>query len=162
MTGIVQSSYGLNHNAAFAGMVADGQTENIVSKLNTTNATIPYGKGVIRDGENGVGTITTATTAAEFVGVAVRELNRSYTMTDDFGAVQDKDFSVLTMGTIWVHVRDEAVSPGDPVALIINATNPGDFKTTAGASDAVTIPGAKFLTAAAADGLAKISFVVGG
>lgn len=162
MTGIVQASYNLNHNAAFAGMVADGQAENIVSKLNSTVATIPYGKGVVRDGEFSVGTITTGTVATDFVGVAVRELNRSYNIGDDFGAVPNKDFSVMTMGAIWVYVRDEAVVPGNPVALIINAVNPGDFKTTAGALDAVTIPGAKFLTAANADGLAKVSFVVGG
>ena len=163
MTGIVKTSYDINHGAAFAGMVADDQLANIVTKSNITANVVPYGKGVIRDGatEQGIGTISTSTAATAFVGVAVRELNRAYALSDTFGAVPKKDFSVLTAGTIWVTVQ-EAVNPGDAVALIINATNPGDFKKTAGASDAVAIPGAKFLTAAAVGGLAKASFVIGG
>ena len=111
--------------------------------------------------ETGIGTIATTTTAAMFVGVAVRELNRAYNTGDTFGAVPAKDFSVLTAGTIWVTVR-ETVVPGDAACLIINATNPGDFKKTAGANDAVAITGAKFLTGATTGNLAKLSLVVGG
>ena len=162
---ITSTGYGLNHGNAFAGMVADDQVSNIVTKTNTTATTVPYGKGVVRDTTNntetGIGTIATTTTAAMFVGVAVRELNRAYNTGDTFGAVPAKDFSVLTAGTIWVTVR-ETVVPGDAACMIINATNPGDFKKTAGANDAVAITGAKFLTGATSGGLAKLSLVVGG
>jgi len=162
---ITSTGYGLNHGNAFAGMVADDQVSNIVTKTNITAATVPYGKGVVRDTttntETGIGTIATTTTAAMFVGVAVRELNRAYNTGDVFGAVPGKDFSVLTAGTIWVTVR-ETVAPGDPACMIINATYPGDFKKTAGANDAVAITGAKFLTGATSGNLAKLSLVVGG
>ena len=162
---ITSTGYGLNHGNAFAGMVADDQVSNIVTKTNTTATTVPYGKGVVRDTttntETGIGTIATTTTAAMFVGVAVRELNRAYNTGDTFGAVPAKDFSVLTAGTIWVTVR-ETVVPGDAACMIINATNPGDFKKTAGANDAVAITGAKFLTGATTGNLAKLSLVVGG
>ena len=162
---ITSTSYGLNHGNAFAGMVADDQVSNVVTKTNITATTVPYGKGVVRDTttntETGIGTIATTTTAAMFVGVAVRELNRAYNTGDTFGAVPAKDFSVLTAGTIWVTVR-ETVVPGDAACLIINATNPGDFKKTAGANDAVAITGAKFLTGATTGNLAKLSLVVGG
>ena len=162
---ITSTGYGLNHGNAFAGMVADDQVSNVVTKTNTTATTVPYGKGVVRDTTNntetGIGTIATTTTAAMFVGVAVRELNRAYNTGDTFGAVPAKDFSVLTAGTIWVTVR-ETVVPGDAACMIINATNPGDFKKTAGANDAVAITGAKFLTGATSGGLAKLSLVVGG
>lgn len=163
---ITSTGYGLNHGNAFAGMVADNQVSNIVTKTNITAVTVPYGKGVVRDTTNntetGIGTIAAATTtAAMFVGVAVRELNRAYDTGDTFGAVPAKNFSVLTAGTIWVTVR-ETVVPGDAACLIINATNPGDFKKTAGANDAVAITGAKFLTGATTGNLAKLSLVVGG
>ena len=49
MTGIVQATYGLNHNPAFVGMVADDQLSNIVSKLNNDTVTIGYGKAVVVD-----------------------------------------------------------------------------------------------------------------
>ena len=162
---ITSTGYGLNHGNAFAGMVADDQVSNVVTKTNITATTVPYGKGVVRDTttntETGIGTIATTTTAARFVSVAVRELNRAYNTGDTFGAVPAKDFSVLTAGTIWVTVR-ETVVPGDAACLIINATNPGDFKKTAGANDAVAITGAKFLTGATTGNLAKLSLVVGG
>ena len=84
---ITSTGYGLNHGNAFAGMVADDQVSNIVTKTNITATTVPYGKGVVRDTTNntetGIGTIAAATTtAAMFVGVAVRELNRAYNTGD--------------------------------------------------------------------------------
>lgn len=163
MTGIVQASYNLNHGNAWAGMVADDQLANIVSKLNTDTATIAYGKGVVADGENGAKLPATGAVAANFVGVAVRELNRSYAAADTFGAPVKKDYSVMTVGVIWVKVL-EAVAARDAAYLRIGSTSPGDFCKTAGtgATESIAIPGAKFLTAASAGGLAKISFVVGG
>lgn len=163
MTGIVQASYDLNHGAAWAGMVADDQLANIISKLNTDTATIPYGKGVVADGVDGAKLPATGATAVNFVGVAVRELNRAYGAGDAFGAVVKKDFSVMTVGVIWVKVL-EAVVARDPAFLRIGSTGPGDFCKTAGsaATESIAIPGAKFLTSASAGGLAKVSFVVGG
>jgi hypothetical protein len=166
MTGIVQASYGLNHSPAFAGMVADDQVANIVSKLNNDTVNIPYGKGVVADAADlnqGAKAVTSATVAADFIGVSVRELNRAYTTTDVFGAVVDKDFSVMTVGAIWVKAA-EAVTARAPAFLRVGATSQGDFGAAAGtgATASVAIPGAKFLTSGAAGDLVKISFVVGG
>jgi hypothetical protein len=163
MTGILATSYSLNHGPAFAGMVADGQLNNIISKLNVDTAIIAYGKGVVRDGEGGAKLPLAGSLAGDFLGVAVRELNRSYKDGDTFGAVQDKDFSVLTVGTVWVKALETVVA-GDKVFVRVGATGTGDFCKTAGASAtlSVEIPNAKFLTGAAANGLAKVSFVVGG
>jgi len=166
MTGIVQATYGLNHNPAFVGMVADDQVCNIVSKLNNDTAIIGYGKAVVADAadaEQGAKLPTSASVAADFIGVAVRELNRSYLATDTFGAVTDKDFSVITVGTIWV-IAAEAVNARDPAFFRVGATGLGDFAKSAGtgATAAVAIPGAKFLTGGAAGSIVKLSFVVGG
>lgn len=160
---ITATSYGLNHDAAFTGMVADGQVANIVSKINDDTATVAYGKGVVRNGEKGFKAATADSTAADFVGVLVRELNRSYADGETFGAPVDRPASVLTAGVIWVTVA-EAVAVGDAAFLRVGTTQTGDFAKTAGESAtlSVAIPGAKFLTAATAGGLAKLSLVVGG
>ena len=133
MTGIVQASYDLNHGAAWAGMVADDQLANIVSKLNTDTGNIAYGKGVVADGVDGAKLPATGAVAANFVGVAVRELNRAYAASDTFGAVVKKDFSVVTVGVIWVKVL-EAVNARDPAFLRIGSTGPGDFCKSAGSA----------------------------
>ncbi len=160
---ITATSYGLNHDAAFTGMVADGQVANIVSKINDDTATVAYGKGVVRSGEKGFKAATDGSTADNFVGVLVRELNRSYADGATFGAPVDRPASVLTAGVIWVTVA-ENVAVGDAAFLRVGATQTGDFAKTKGsaATLSVAIPGAKFLTAAASGGLAKLSLVVGG
>lgn len=160
---ITATSYGLNHDAAFTGMVADGQVANIVSKINDDTATVAYGKGVVRSGEKGFKAATASSTAGDFVGVLVRELNRSYADGETFGAPVDRPASVLTAGVIWVTVAED-VAVGDAAFLRVGATQTGDFTKAAGetATLSVAIPGAKFLTAATAGGLAKLSLVVGG
>jgi hypothetical protein len=160
---ITATSYGLNHDAAFTGMVADGQVANIVSKINDDTVTIAYGKGVVRSGEKGFKAATADSTADNFVGVLVRELNRAYADGATFGAPVDRPASVLTAGVIWVTVA-EPVAVGDAAFLRVGATQTGDFAKTAGESAtlSVVIPGAKFLTAATTGGLAKLSLVVGG
>lgn len=160
---ITATSYGLNHDAAFTGMVADGQVANIVSKINDDTVTVAYGKGVVRSGEKGFKAATDSSTPADFVGVLVRELNRSYTDGATFGAPVDRPASVLTAGVIWVTVAED-VKVGDAAFLRVGTTQTGDFAKAAGseATASVAITGAKFLTAATAGGLAKLSLVVGG
>lgn len=165
MTGIVLSQYAVNHGPAYQGMIVDGELANIVSKLNTDVATIPYGTAVFRDPANdgAAKAPTKASTADQFVGVAVRELNRAYHSNAVMGAVVNRDFSVLTLGVIYGTVL-EAVKPGDPVYVRVGATGAGNFCKTAGADAtlSVAIPGAIFTSTAAANSLAKVSFVVGG
>lgn len=160
---ITATSYGLNHDVAFTGMVADGQVANIVSKINDDTATVAYGKGVVRNGEKGFKAATASSTADDFVGVLVRELNRSYADGATFGAPVDRPASVLTAGVIWVTVAT-AVAVGEAAYLRVGGTQTGDFANAADtdATLSVAIPGAKFLTAAASGGLAKLSLVVGG
>ncbi|BAN16822.1 virion structural protein [Edwardsiella phage PEi21] len=165
MTGIVKSPYTINHDAAFRGMVADGELANIISKLNTDVATIPFGTAVFRDAanDNGAKMPTAASTAEQFVGVAVRELNRAYPDASAFGGVVGMDFSVITTGVIYVKVL-EAVKAGDAAYARVGSTGTGDFCKSAGsaATLSVAIPGAKFVSSASAGALAKLSLVVGG
>ena len=163
----VQTTYATSHNAAYAGMLADEQLFNTVSKLNkSTTVTIPYGYGVVTDGDDGAKLPVAASTAAKFVGIVQRELNRAYTSGQTFGAVPQYDFSVITEGVVWV-TAFAAVSKDDPVYVIVGdgtGTNQGKLTNVigTGATTAILINNAKWVSSAAAGALAKISLGLGG
>ena len=118
------------------------------------------------DGDDGAKLPVAASTAANFIGVVKRELNRAYTATDVFGAVAKRDMTVETMASIWVTAR-VAVAKDDPVYLVVGdgtGTNQGQFSNVIGAAAtlAVLIPGAKWVSTAGAGALAKISLNIGG
>jgi len=159
----VQGGYTINHRAALAGMVADGQLCNTVSKLNKSDTVyIPWGSGVVSDGENGAKLPTSSSTAAEFNGVVKYELNRAHA-DGTSGAIPLYDMTVVTTGAIWVNALD-TVAKDDAVYLRVGATDAGSFSgiVGTGATAGVLIPGAKFLTGGEAGDLVKISLVVGG
>lgn len=161
------TAYSTQHEAAYAGMLVDQEVCNITSKLNkSTTVTIPFGYGVVSDGDGGGKLPVQSATAANFVGVAMRELTRAYTAGQVFGAVPQRDFAVVTTGTIWVTAR-VAVTKDQPVYLVVGdgtGTNQGQFSNTVGAGStlAVLIPDAKWVTSAAAGALAQISLNIGG
>jgi hypothetical protein len=162
----VQGGNAINHGVAYAGMIADGEVSNGVSKLNKGTANIAYGLGVVSDGDDGAKLPVAASTALQFVGVVRRELNRAYTSTDVFGAVAKRDMTVETMAPIWVTAR-VAVAKDDPVYLVVGdgtGANQGQFSNVVGAAAtlAVLIPNAKWVSSAGAGALAKISLKVGG
>ncbi|QDP56537.1 MAG: hypothetical protein Tp118SUR00d2C21406351_43 [Prokaryotic dsDNA virus sp.] len=159
----IVGGYTLNHNAAYAGMVADGQLLNSVSRVNKGTDNILFGKGLVSDGEDGAKLPVPASTAAQFNGVLKRELNRAHTDADPQGALPKYDMTVVTEGVIWVTVLD-TVAKDAPVYLRVGATDAGDFSGIAGTGDTagVLLPNAKFLTAGDAGDLVKISLGLGG
>lgn len=165
----VQGGNRIDHFAAYEGMHADGELINKVSKLNTGTTSIPFGYGVVTDAANpdqGALLPTNTSTAAKFIGIAYYELNRAYNGVEAFGAVAKRDFDVVTSGVVWVKALTN-VAKDDPVYLVIGdgtGTNQGRFSNAAGtgASAGVLIPNAKWVSAAAAGSLAKISLVIGG
>lgn len=159
----VQTEYKTYHDEAYAGMRADLQLSNPVSKLNKGTATIPFGKAIVTDGENGGKLPVAGSTAAQFIGVSIRELNRANKDGDPVGAVAKQDFSVETTGVIWVKAA-ESVAKDDPVFFRVGSTNTGDFAKAAGSgvTAAIEIKNAKFLTSGSAGELVKISLKVGG
>lgn len=159
----ITGGYTLNHDSAFAGMVVDGQLNNIVSKTNLSQVTIPYGLGVVASGPDGMVPPASTNVAGDFIGVVVRELNRAYQASDAFGEPATYTGSVLTAGVIYVRVST-AVNARDPAFLNVGLATPGQFTNAAGtgATAAVQIPNAIFLTSASAGGLAKLSLKIGG
>lgn len=158
----VQGGNAIDHGVAYAGMVADLQRCNAVSKLNKDTLGIDYGKGVVTDGEDGAKLPLSNSTANQFVGVVKYELNRARTSTET-GATAGYDMTVVTHGVIWVNVLD-TVAKDAPVYLRVGATDAGDFSGIEGAAATlgVLLPDAKFLTGGDAGDLVKISLGLGG
>lgn len=164
----VQSStqYATTHGAAYAGMIASAfELCNIVSKLNKGAANIPFGYGVVSDGDDGAKVPVQASTAANFVGVVMRELNRAYVDPNVTGALPKYDYAVITSGDVWV-IASVTVVKDQPVYLIVGdgtGTNQGKFSNVvgAGATLAVLVPNAKWATGAASGKLARISLNTG-
>lgn len=159
----VQTSYSIDHNAAIKGMVADQQVCNAVSKLNKGASVIPYGVGVVTDGEDGGALPVPASTADEFIGVVMYEINRAQADGAVAGIPENRDGSIVTHGVIWVEAL-ATVAKDDDVFLRVGATDTGNFSNVAssGATLGVQIPGAKFLTGGDAGDLVKISLGIGG
>lgn len=156
----VQTSYTRYYGEAFEGMKADMEAYNTVSKLNKGNVIIPFGRAVFTDGDDGMKLPVTGSTAAQFIGITMRELTRAYTdaqITSGYGAVPAFDSTVMTMGVIWVKPA-VAVVKDDPVYVVLAD---GTFSNVAGTTN-VLVPNAQFVSTAAAGSLAKVSLVVGG
>ena len=158
----VQGGNTIDHGKAYAGMVADMQLVNTVSKLNKGTVGIAYGKGLVTDGEDGAKLPASDSTAAQFVGILKYELNRARTSTET-GATAKYDMTLVTAGVVWVTVLD-TVAKDAPVYLRVGATGAGNFSGIAGtgATAGVLIPNAKFVTGGSAGQLVKVSLVVGG
>ena len=159
----VQTTYAIDHDEAYAGMKADQQLNNTVSKLNKSGATIGYGKAVATDTEGSSRLVATGDTVLDFNGVAMRELNRAYQDGDTFGAPDDRDMTVITHGVVWV-VAAEAVAVDEQAFMRVGATSQGDWSNAAGAgvTESISIAGAKFITAGAQGDLVKLSLGLGG
>lgn len=157
----------IDHGFAYAGMVVDNQLENSVSKLNkSASVSIPFGTGVVSDGDDGATTPNSASTATQFVGIVKRELNRA--VLD--GATQSdnrrRDMTIVTEGVVYAAPIVD-VDKDDPVYLVVSdgtGTQQGLFSNVvgAGATLAVEIVGAKWTSTATAGSLAKISLGLGG
>lgn len=159
-----QTSYDLKHAKAIAGMVADGEVSNTISKVNKTAAIIPYGRFVARDGDDGVKALLAASTAADVVGVTRYEVNRAQADVAVAGVPVERDGSIVTMGAIWVESIG-TVAAGSPVfAVVAQNANTGKVAGAVGAAEtlAVAVAGATFAEAAVAGQLAKVSLKIGG
>lgn len=158
-----QTEYTINHDKAIAGMVADGEVNNTISKVNKSTATIPYGRFVARAGDDGMNPLAATSVSADVLGVLRYETNRAQNGTTA-GCPVDRDGSVLTMGTVYVEAL-AAVTAGAPVyAVVAQNANTGKAAGAAGSADtlAVAVSGATFAEAGAAGKLVKVSLKVGG
>lgn len=156
----VQTTYQKYMGEALDGMKADMEAYNTVSKLNKGAAIIPFGRAVFTDGGDGMKLPVTGSTAAQFIGITMRELTRAYTdaqIASGIGAIPNYDNTVMTTGVVWVSPA-VAVAKDDPV-YVLKAD--GRLTNVAG-TDNILIPNAKFVSTAASGARAKVSLVIGG
>lgn len=160
---VVQTTYSTEHAVAYAGSPLSLLGITTFSRQNKGASVIPYGKGVVTDGENGAKLPDGASVAAEFNGVAMYELNRAQQDADVAGAVPNQHYSVISHGVVWV-LAAATVVKDEPVFLRVGATQLGDFSNAVGAgvTASVAIVGAKFLTGGDAGDLVQISLGLGG
>ena len=156
----VQSTYSERHTAGVAGLIASMHSFNADSKRvqswtsETTPTQIPFGRAVVRgtsDDQVRMARTGNLLTASNFAGITV--LDKTLRPEQEDRYVPGDVATILVEGDIWVTVS-HAVNDGDDVTV---DTDTGQFSSEAAASTTqVTIAGAKFLTTAAANGLAKL------
>ncbi len=164
----VQTSYSVYHDEKYAGAVNSINPYGTVSKINNEGDTIPFGYGVVTDGENGMILPTDSSVATEFVGITMRELNRAYEDSETFGAQDARDGAVVTFGRV-AGVAGGTVVKDDSVYMIVgDGTTPnedlGKFTNAVGSgtTTAVAISNAKFLEGGDADEAVWIALGIGG
>lgn len=147
----VQTTYNQSQPILVEGQKVNGEEYNAVSRTVESAAGILFGKPAQRGSADlGVIAATAALTAVNFVGIVVRDL--TVPATSPGKNPQYDTACVLTEGVIAVKVA-EAVTPGAP-ALYDPATGLYHVSALAGR---VAIPGARFDTTTAANGLAHLS-----
>lgn len=114
----------LVHDKAYAGMVADLQLANRVSRFNATSAVIPFGTAVQADTD--AGSMKPIASGGTAIGVLVRELVDVTNPGSEQGVNVGKTGTVLTDGVIWVKAY-EAVTVGGNVFAGVGATVKGYF-----------------------------------
>ena len=145
---VLQTAYTDQVAPGYAGMVANAETSNRITRTNEDAASLPFGRAVFRGaGDHGC----TATVGAGFLGISIAHeaLGLLGGLTPD-AFPQVASVPVMTMGVIWVNAV-VAVAKGDQA-----------YTTAAGLLTNVTagntiLTGWSFDTSTAAAGLAKLA-----
>ena len=160
-------TYEIDHAPLIAGMVAEGQVNNNVSKVNNGAATVPFGRFVARQNDDGFVPLTSASVLANFIGVVRYEVNRAFVPGAATGAPIERDATIITMGAVAVETITTAAN-GDPVYVVVGdgtaLDDVGKVANVIGAGPTlgVLLPDAKFIRGGAADSTVVISMKVGG
>ena len=159
-----QTSYSLTQAIGREGQLADAGDNDVYSFVNPAVA-LPFGKLAVANGTDGQVKLPTAaddiTTAKLIAGVVLASQN----MESDGSALADYPVGsvvpCLRKGRVIVQV-EEAVTNGSDVFVRYAAggNGLGSFGDTAGTSERAQLAGARYLTSAAANGLAVLEINV--
>lgn len=154
----------INSETSYTVTVSSPSSDLTTSNLQAAGQELPYGVGVVADPRAAVSgeqcrlpRLTGEVTAGTFLGITkcdtMRESNSGNGYTN-FAAV-----SILRKGRIKVQVEDAVAEGGQVFCRFTDPSTSyglGSFRSDADTSDAVAVPGAMFLTAASANGLAVV------
>lgn len=164
-----QTSYSINMQQAYEG--SHGTIDRVRPGRNNQAVVQPVGRMVAHDTATGVGGVAGAELAFRalsagtdvLLGVLIQDhTHPQATPIANGGVPSNAMASIVSQGEVWVQV-EQAVTPSSPVFARFNAagatgTNPavGRFRIDADTARAVAVPNARFLTSAAAGGLALL------
>lgn len=151
----VQTDYLDNMAAAFAGMIANTEPNNLISKEVETSGGIGFAVPVIQGtADNQCDEVAASTDAV--IGITVRDQS---TTADTFA--QYDSALLMQRGVLWVTVTDAGgVSAGDDVWVLVAD---GTFSNAdAGTNGSLKINDARWESSAANGALAKIRFDTNG
>lgn len=151
----VQSTYSTEMAAAYAGMIANTEPNNLISKEVETSGGIGFAVPVIQGtGDNQCDEVAASTDT--IVGITVRDQSTS----DDTFAQYDSAL-VMQRGVMWVTVTDAGgVDAGDDVWVLVSN---GTFSNAdAGSDGSIKLNDARWESTAANGALAKIRFDTNG
>lgn len=152
----VQTTYSLEHDAAFPGLRADLSIVDIISKAAEDSA-IGFGLAVVQGTADNQCKLPTALTG-EFLGITERQLNDVANSSDVAEYAEDSEVNIVRFGRVWAECED-GCSPGDPVYYRVTAAGAeevGALRTDDDSGDGVLITGATWRTTATAGNLAII------
>lgn len=138
-----QTSYSLQADRAFAGLVGDfsNSGKRSISRANEESSAVAPGKPAVAGTDGETQFLLPSGASDVFLGVTVHSFGTD-DPTDD-GFATGETVELLTQGSIWV-IAKTAVAIGDSVYWD-HTTNPGTWRNDA--TTAVQVAGAKWMTA---------------
>ena len=158
---VVQTEYPNYHDALIEGQIHNTQTCDIDSLIARGSDDIPFGRAVRNSAVTGAGAkdVDLGIATNLFRGISVQDQRLPATN----GAVykQGNVVSVLWRGDIVVKVHAAVAAGANVVAATVATTGAspeakGQLSTTVADTTHILIPGARFMTAAVAGGLAVV------
>lgn len=112
----LQTTYANTIAKGYAGMVANGETSNRISRTNEDSGGIAFGAPVYR-GSGDHGCTATVGMLATFLGFAIAQAGQALVAGQDADEYQQHDsVGILTGGAIYVNVKG-AVADGDAITV---------------------------------------------
>jgi len=140
-----------------AGQLADVGNADIVTRANASGGAIPFGVFVTKGAAQREATLPDATgevTGLTGLGVVLR----SHTQPQGEGYADSDPMPVLKRGRVWVPVEDAVTAESAAFVRFVAGVGEqlGAFRSDADGTDAVALPGAKFVSDAGAGELALL------
>ena len=149
----LQTTYATTLASGYAGMIANGETSNRITRTNEDSAGIGFGLPVYR-GSGDHGCTATVGTLATFLGWTIATSAQGYTATADADEYAQYDnVAILTSGAIYVAVKG-AVTDG--AALTVGTDGDAADLVGATAADATHIATGWIADETVTDGLCRI------
>lgn len=145
----VQTTYLDSQPAAFVGMIASNEPNNLISRSVETSAGIGFGVPVIQGTADNQCDVVAASTD-DVIGITVRDQS----VTSDLFA-ENENALLMRSGVMWVTVTDAGgVVAGDDVWVLVSN---GTFSNAdAGTDGSLKLAGCRWETSAANGALAQI------